>query len=174
KKKKILTQWAIKKKKKKKGNAGSAFAQLRQFQDTFATEEIRKKYTIAYELCHVREIKPETAFAIESALNDTTVRDLAPTVLSTLASHWKGMQVLPNEMEESFFRGYPCKPLCMSTNSRSDHLMLIDDDILFYENPLLLLSSADYQTHGHILFRDQLKYYKSFVRYLNENVYSKI
>ncbi|ETO03898.1 hypothetical protein RFI_33504, partial [Reticulomyxa filosa] len=128
----------------------------------FATSEYKQQYNIRYEICHVNELKAATIHTIERSLNDTTVRDLSSLILSDFTYQWKGMQWWTDKVEKSFFQGYPCKPACLFSNKQSHHLMLIDDDILMFENPFSLITSHTYQTYGHILFRDQLKSHRSF------------
>ncbi|ETO30569.1 hypothetical protein RFI_06548 [Reticulomyxa filosa] len=151
-------------------NAALAFTQLRYIEKNFVTPAIKKKFQVKYEICHVGELTSETIQQLESWLVNTKVRDLSALIKNEMSfgSEWSKRvgRFFSGWSDIPFFQGYPCKPMCLSTMTHTDHVMLVDDDLCFLANPLELLLSDEYKEYGNVLFRDRVEYGNEFVPFI--------
>ncbi|ETO10788.1 hypothetical protein RFI_26589 [Reticulomyxa filosa] len=151
-------------------NAPLAFAQLQYIQETFISKAIKDKFAVRYEICHVGELSTSTIEKLETLLNETKVRDLSGLIKDKLSvgSEWSKSfaEYFSQWNDLPFFRGFPCKPTCLATIQHSDHVIIVDDDICFFQNPFELLLTPEYNQFGNILFRDRLERNYKFVPFL--------
>eukprot|EP00494_Astrolonche_serrata_P029006 UN29273 len=120
-----------------KNHVGLVYTQISYLNHFYPNRNIK------FVICHVDEFKDFQTIA----LTDSFEKDNINVEIINLANN----NILP--FDHGFFKGYPCKPVCL-TQLKSKYIGIGDVDVVYFQDPFHVVESEEFKMTGSLLFHD--------------------